>query len=882
VNISDIAENKEKTYKFNRLLIENKDNVSATGVYDILLKLLKPSDIGISVIHTAKTGGIELRSERIFIESSLINEIRKCIPSAAPVITYLGNRLSHGSVSAPYSFISGLPRSLYKEIPDGDGIIINQWLAEDLSAGPGDTIAISWYAPDSLNRLIEKNNNFCVERIVEISGIWGDSLLMPAFPGISGSESCSDWDAGVPVRLNEIRRKDEAYWNRYRGTPKAFINYDKGLELWGNNFGPATALRFAENITETEVYEKLSGQLDPVENGFVITNLYEESLKAASESVDFSTLFLSLGFFLILASFVLLSFAVSTYLESKYNQIRTFFALGFRTLFIEKLYLAESGLISFTGCLIGSVAGYLVSSLIIRLLNTVWQGAVQTDTLSAYFSLTSVITGFLITVIIVFIFIAVKIRKYLRTLNREKKLAHSAPSRILNLIFLASLLLITLVLFVLSLLLKDQEIMLCFASGSMLLVFMIVLWRQYLISPSGIAPGKNNSTGRLSGLYFAYYPAHALTPVLFIAAGIFAVFITGANRMSFDSSHLKPSGGTGGFSLWCETTIPVRSDLTTVSGKATAGLDDEQLSGIQIIQLKRFAGDDASCLNLNHVTMPPLLGADAGQFISRGSFSFAKAIKMPGTENPWQMLSLPPAKNTIYGVADQTVLDWGLKIKPGDTLIMRSESGQKLNIIIAAGLKSSIFQGYVIIGMDNFRKYFPSVAGSSVMLIDGNKQFTDLYAGTLNERLASYGLKVERTNDRLASFYQVTNTYLSVFGVFGALGMITGIAGLGFVLLRNYNLRKREFALMMATGFKIRKIRSLIFSEQMLILCAGVISGVLPAALATYPSLKNSPDVPWTFLLSTIVLIFLTGTIVLMLSVSSVTGNSLTISLRKE
>ena len=91
-------------------------------------------------------------------------------------------------------------------------------------------------------------------------------------------------------------------------------------------------------------------------------------------------------------------------------------------------------------------------------------------------------------------------------------------------------------------------------------------------------------------------------------------------------------------------------------------------------------------------------------------------------ENPWQFLNLPPVKNTIYGIADQTVLEWGLKIKPGDTLIMRSESGQKLNIIIAAGLKSSVFQGYVIIGMDNFRKYFPSVTGSSVLLVDGNKK----------------------------------------------------------------------------------------------------------------------------------------------------------------
>ena len=68
-------------------------------------------------------------------------------------------------------------------------------------------------------------------------------------------------------------------------------------------------------------------------------------------------------------------------------------------------------------------------------------------------------------------------------------------------------------------------------------------------------------------------------------------------------------------------------------------------------------------------------------------------------------------------------------------------------------------------------------------------------------------LKLKRLSDRLASFYEVTNTYLSVFGVFGALGMITGIAGLGFVLLRNYNYRRREFALMLATGFNVKKIR---------------------------------------------------------------------------
>ena len=190
----------------------------------------------------------------------------------------------------------------------------------------------------------------------------------------------------------------------------------------------------------------------------------------------------------------------------------------------------------------------------------------------------------------------------------------------------------------------------------------------------------------------------------------------------------------------------------------------------------------------------------------------------------------------------------GIKIKTGDTLILRAENGQPLNIIIAAGLKSSVFQGYVLIGMDNFTKYYPSVSGSSVLLVDGDPALIDLYKSTLNERLENYGINIEQTTDRLASFYEVTNTYLSVFGVFGALGMITGIAGLGFVLLRNYNHRKREFALMLATGFSVKRIRRMILSEQMLILFAGIISGVISAIVATLPSLKNSPDIPWFFL----------------------------------
>jgi ABC-type antimicrobial peptide transport system permease subunit len=882
MNLSDLETGNKKPAKINRLLIDRMSEYPADEIYSALKKTLTPSDIGLRVRKVVKTGGYELISDRIFIDDAIVKEISKRIPSSAPVITYLGNRITAGSRSTPYSFVSALPGSVYPEIGTGKSAVINKWLADDLSLNVGDSVGISWYAPDSLDKLIERDSRFVISRVVDIEGIWSDSLLMPEFPGIAGSSSCSEWEAGVPIKMGEIREKDEDYWNKYGGTPKAFINYEMGKELWGNNFGPATAIRFPEGLTESEIIGALTGSLDPSLTGFTLTDLAADSVKAANESVDFGTLFLSLGFFLILASVVLLSFAVSSYFDTKKGQIRTLFALGFKNRWIKQYLFIESSIISFIGCFIGAFAGYLVNIVITMALNSVWQGAVQTDTLKAFFSFVPLLTGFVSALFFSMVFMRLKVNRYLTRLNQKQKEIYSIPSSRTNLIFLIASAIITISLYVSTLLPNVNELGFYFAAGTFLLITFILLVRQYCLRTiiKNTDPVKHGNG--LSRLYYSFYPGYVVTPVLFIAAGIFAVFITGTNRMDFNEKHMKRSEGTGGYLFWCENTIPVKEDLNTARGKIALGFDSDSLSGMRFVGIKRSSGNDASCLNLNHITAPPLLGIDPADFIARESFSFSKVISGRDIENPWQYLNVASETNTVYGIADQTVLDWGLKIKPGDTLTLRAENGQPLNIIIAAGLQSSVFQGYLLIGKDNFIKHYPSISGSSILLVDGNPAFSGLYERTLNERLENYGVNIEKTTTRLASFYQVTNTYLSVFGVFGVLGMITGIGGLGFVLLRNYNQRKREFALMLAIGFSFKRIRRIVLSEQIMILTTGILSGVISAIAATFPTLKRSQDIPWQFLLFMVLTVMLTGLLALFLSVRAISEDSLTASLKKE
>jgi hypothetical protein len=145
-----------------------------------------------------------------------------------------------------------------------------------------------------------------------------------------------------------------------------------------------------------------------------------------------------------------------------------------------------------------------------------------------------------------------------------------------------------------------------------------------------------------------------------------------------------------------ETAVPVAGNLNLPGGRSEFGLDEPELKDLRFVQADKVNGDDASCLNLNHVTSPSILGIDPEEFISHGSFSFASALDLAGDKNPWSLLN-GNHNNKIYGIADQTVMQWGLKVKTGDTLKYRSENGQPLDIILCGGLKSSVFQGHLII-----------------------------------------------------------------------------------------------------------------------------------------------------------------------------------------
>ncbi|MCA1633869.1 MAG: ABC transporter permease, partial [Acidobacteria bacterium] len=273
-------------------------------------------DLGVKLRALDGGRGISVESESGLVNDALAEAASKSAEGLqlrpASVFSYLANTIRAGGRQIPYSLVTALDSSSFEKLraagalapaakggtaqsaieqsareqsgvassseagredPSQPDIILNEWAADDLGARPGDELTLEYYLWADDGRLVTREARFRVAGVVPVEGEAADRDLVPDYPGISGTESLSDWDPPFPVELARIRPRDEDYWDRYRTTPKAFIRLARGQELWQTRFGRLTSLRVSppEGSPSEGALEAfrsgLRGALDPEQAG---------------------------------------------------------------------------------------------------------------------------------------------------------------------------------------------------------------------------------------------------------------------------------------------------------------------------------------------------------------------------------------------------------------------------------------------------------------------------------------------------------------------------------------------------------------------------------------------------------------------------------------
>ena len=777
---------------------------------------------------------------------------------------------------------------LLNEILHRPEIILNMWAAEDLGVKVGDEIIITYYSVSAEETYITETTFFHLKGILPIEGIAADRDIIPEFPGIHDTVDMSEWESPFPIDYALVRDKDEAYWDEYKATPKAFIPLQIGKRLWQNRFGDLTSIRMeaapdqnlqaTQALFETEFLKKIQ----PEQVGFQFLSPQADGLQASTGATDFGMLFGSLSGFIIIAVALLVAMLFRVGVEQRSREIGLLQAVGYPLAKIRRRFLYEGATVAGIGSLLGCLLAIGYAQLMIFGLQTWWLPAIGTPFMELHVNPMSLLSGVLIALAVVMVSIRLTVQQLGETsttalLAGETDFAEMTLTQQTKKTEFASRLAIA----------KNVALTLVVVLIAFFVFFdkwfsgILGHWVEnpiidlLLLMPTIIGFGwdafgrwlkSQKVPRRLNRLRFALknaarQPGRSTTCIKTISLACCIVVAVGVNR------HDAPPETE--YAFVAESAVPLHHSLRTPDGRFELGFSEkvsELLSASEIFPFRVLPGEDVSCLNLYQPQEPQILGAPNAMLDGY----------------PWSKIKvIQPEGGRASAIGDAKSLRWILHHNPDEDFLIKDEFGKPLSLKLVT-LENSLFQSQLIISESNFTKYFPSQSGYQFFLIKTPPALRQETAQVLEKTLGDYGFDLTSASARLASYRAVENTYISTFQSLGGLGVLLGTFGLALILFRNIIERRGELATLRAFGFRRQLLSRMLFLESCFLLAVGMLIGIIAGLVAILGSQGHLPSFPWASLTITLLFIFSFGIIANAIAVAVALRSPLLSTLKSE
>ncbi|HVF22172.1 MAG TPA: ABC transporter permease, partial [Pyrinomonadaceae bacterium] len=503
---------------------------------------------------------------------------------------------------------------------------------------------------------------------------------------------------------------------------------------------------------------------------------------------------------------------------------------------IRRLFLGEGLLLAIAGSLLGIVGAIAYAKLLMYGLRTWWVDAVGTTALALHVSWQSMLIGAVAGVLAAVVCVLLTLRKVTASSTRGLLLGASPTgTRIFRVGIGAAV--VGVGLLIAGTLRVIPQVAGFFGGGVVLLVAAVCYLSAWL-HRTNRTPIRGTGWWTMSLLGFrnaAHRPSRTVLCVALIASAAFIIVSVDSFRRTGSAASDRHSG-SGGFPLLAESLLPIVHDANTHEGREALNLNasnnDAALGDLKFVTFRVRPGDDTSCLNLYQPRNPKIV-APPESFLQENRFGFQSSIDSQ-EKNPWLLLNREFSDGAIPVITDANSLTYVLHLKVGEDLVV-DHSPQPLRLRIVGALADSIFQSELLMSDKNFVRLFPEEQGYRFFLLDTPATKSSAVASVLEDRLSDFGFDAQSTEERIASFHRVENTYLSTFQLLGGLGLVLGTLGMAAVLLRNVFERRRELALLRAVGYNSSHFALMVISENVLMLCCGLAIGFVCALLAIAP-----------------------------------------------
>ena len=863
-------------------------------------------------------GYISLESDQLVISDEIASSVERMAPALAlevePTIVYLVNSISDGKKEIPYSIVAGVnpraspPLGPFKTekgaVPGNDEIVLLDWKESplrDLKDDGSVHLQLTYYNPEVEGEGKLETKSLVFRGYVPFSGAAEDRDLTPAVKGMTDQNvNLLNWNRPPQLDNKTVREKikpgdaNERFWNKYRATPKAYVNVATAKKLFASRFGSVTSIRIAviagktPEDTEARLRNGLTQDLNPASAGLVFDPIRERLLEASRGGTDFGGLFLGFSFFLIVAALMLVGLLFRLTLDRRAKEVGLLLACGFSVREIRRVLLGEGLVLTIIGAAIGLGVGIGYNRLLILVLVDLWPDKDVGNILRAHVTSTSFAIGFCSTVLMAAFALWLSIRGLVKVsppalLRGETAVA---TTEVKPGMWIAWLVLVCSLPLGIGLIIggkfidnPDFQAMTFFSGGGLLLTSgLCVVWiwmkrtRHTRVNGRGV-----RALARLGGRNAARNRTRSILTAALLASAAFLLVAVESFRRQTGFDFLDRYGGSGGFNLIAECDVPMFQPFATGPGfvdldnrlqEAFGGSSDNpryraavaELNDLQVIPLRLREGDDASCMNLFQATRPRILSVP-DSLIARGGFKFYEPEASTPAENErvWSLLkeSLPGGAIPVF--CEQNTAEWMLKTAVGGDIKIPGDDGKELVLRIVGTFSDSPFQSELLMSEESFARVFPKSSGYRVFLIRTPPGKAEEVGQLLATAFRANGMIATPTLERVATYQAVIGAYLSTFQLLGGLGLLLGVLGLAVVVLRGVWERVGELALLRAVGYRTSQLQLLVLAENALLLIAGLMIGVVSALASVAPHVVEGATVPWTRICGLLVLVLVVG-----------------------
>jgi len=918
------------------------------------------------------TSYVRMESENIFFDERYLDAVSAMMGTVAgmenvsALTSYFVNNISFGGKSIPYSTVTGLnPQADYAFGPFTDNItkspiiggiqdnetIITDYAAARLGAGVGDAVSLNYSIYTSTFAQVYRTVTFTVRHVVETTGKASDPELMPPFPGIEGKASCADWDptwiSGDKMR-SEMTNEDLNYWLLYGGTPKAYITLTKAEQLWSNDLGNITTIKVkGTNLPQlaSAVGSSLNATILGGDAGIGILPVKANGIESAEGVQLLTETFLSFGIVVMISGIILAVALVGMVMEGRKREIGVLKTIGMKRGQVTQTFAFEAFLVSSISSAIGILVGLLIAFLCIFLTNTFWSNIVEGTTVTLYFTLDTVVMGFVAGFLVSFIAFVLSAHRtsgqLLAGAFREGMSRGSARGLTLSIAYLGGIFAVAGFLFF-----SDAQTQsgVALAGAAILLLSLPFAtsnkkWQDYILLVSSTALIvaaiiiSYNAAGSSESVPFVLYFVSgfvitaALVCLLYvslrnIASGLSRIFSAlGANDGTLRIAFLSPARRArrtclavslfaiviftylglsvniqgqqsnidnmvirqgAGYDVMGESSISVRFDLGSQAERARNGFADFPVNS-SVVQFLTYGQIGGSCSNLKKNLPPRLIGANESFMLDSLLWFQAPAWRGQST---WDRLEWVESDGAIPAIGDSNTIVWILGKGLGDHITITDERGAEVQLVIVGITENSIFPGSVFISEDNINRLYPTTAEYRLFLF--KTPDPPAMVSYLESNMTAYGMDGTLVEDLARSNLSVEWSYMGLFQALLLLGLLVGIFGLAVSSARAVEERKAEIGTMRAIGFGRSMVMNSLLLESVYVASLGAIIGIVAGLLTSFlffgrgTLLSNNAAIPWLAMLLIVIVVDVTALLAAAIPANRAARMPPVIALRRE